>query len=208
LFLQLLDAASPLATPRCHEECGAEVTLTRLCPLAMLLIVRQKLQKPQKSTRPPRIRVPNNERALFIVESQKLIGVIQRLSVTGGSVILAKAPIPEGTLAEMTLNTVFGKVKAHVQFLHTGADGMPLAQAFRFLAMDDMSRERFSAAAEQMQRAGFSDVKEQRMRFDFAYQSFSKLGESIRRLWVAITFRGAKKMKGRELILAMTGANS
>jgi len=58
----------------------------------------------------------------------------------------------------MGLNTVFGKVKAQIQFLHSGADGIPLAQAFRFIDMDGVSRERFSAAAAQMQSAGFSDV--------------------------------------------------
>jgi hypothetical protein len=153
----------------------------------MLLIVPQKLQKPRKSARPPRIRVPNNERALFTVESQKFIGVIKRLSLTGGSAILTKGPIPQGTLAEMRLNTVFGKVKAQIQFLHTGADGLPLAQAFRFLGMDDISRERFSAAAEQMQRAGFSDAEEEPKPLDLASQSLSKLRESIRLLSVAIT---------------------
>lgn len=150
----------------------------------MLLIMPQK---PRTSVRPPRIRVPNNERALFTVESEKFVGVIKRLSLTGGSALLAKGPIPQGTLAEMGLNTVFGKVKAQVQFLHTGADGLPLAQAFRFLDMDEISRERFSAAAEQMQRAGFSNVEEERRPLDLAYQSVSKLRESIRLLSVAIT---------------------
>ena len=106
----------------------------------MLLIMPRKLQRPR--SRPPRIRVPNNERALFTVESEKFVGVIKRLSLTGGSAILAKGPIPQGALAEMGLKTVFGKVTAQIQFLHTGADGLPLAQAFRFLDMDDISRER------------------------------------------------------------------
>ena len=125
----------------------------------MLVIMPQKLGKPGRSCRPPRIRVPNNERALFKVESEKFIGVIKRLSLTGGSAILSKGPIPEGTLASMSLKTVFGKVEAQIQLLHTGADGIPLAQAFRFIHMDGVSRKRFSAAAEQMQREGFSDVE-------------------------------------------------
>jgi len=83
-----------------------------------------------KHTRPPRIRVPNNERALFLIDEQKLIGVVQRLSLTGGSTILAKGPVPEGSIGEMILNTVFGKVEAQVEFMHTGADGKPHAQAF------------------------------------------------------------------------------
>ena len=95
----------------------------------------------------------------------------------------------------MSLKTVFAKVEAQIQLLHTGADGIPLAQAFRFIRMDDVSRERFSAAAEQMQREGFSDVEEARESLGFA-QSLTKLGESIRRLSVAVTSgrkTGAKK---------------
>ena len=149
--------------------------------------MEKKLYMPRKSRRPPRIRVPNSERALFTVESEKFIGILKRVSVTGGSAILSKGPIPEGTLAIMSLKTVFGKVEAQIQFLHTGADGIPLAQAFEFLHMDNVSRERFSAAADQMQREGFSDVEEQRQVLGLAHQSLSKLAESIRRLSAVIT---------------------
>lgn len=155
--------------------------------------MRQKLQESGKITRPPRVRVPNNERALFTLGNQKFIGVLRRLSLTGGSAILTKGPISEGTLAFMSLKTVFGKVEAQIQFLHTGADGIPLAQAFQFLHMDDVSRKRFSAAAEQMQREGFSDVEEQAESPGLAYRSLSRLRESIRLLTVAIgPVRGIK----------------
>jgi hypothetical protein len=153
----------------------------------MLLMMPKKLQKPRKSTRAPRIRVPNSERALFTVNTQKYVGVIQRLSLTGGSAILSKGPIPQGTLADMGLNTVFGKVRAQIQFLHSGADGIPLAQAFRFIDMDDVSRERFNAAAAQMQSAGFSDVQENGNSLgDLTSQSLIKLREGISRLSVLI----------------------
>ncbi len=148
----------------------------------------QKLQRRRKGTRATRIRVPNNERALFTVDNHKFVGVIQRLSLTGGSAVLSKRPIPQGTLAEMRLNTVFGKVTAQIEFLHTAADGIPLAQAFRFLQMDDVSCERFSAAAEQMERAGFSDVEEKGNPLgDSASQSLSKLLDGMRRLLAMIT---------------------
>ena len=130
--------------------------------------------------------MPNNERALFTLGNQKIIGVLRQLSLTGGSAVLTKGPIPEGSLAIMSLKTVFGKVEAQIQFLHTGADGIPFAQAFQFLHMDDVSRKRFTAAAEQMQREGFSDVEEQTESLGLAYQSLSKLRESIRLLSVAI----------------------
>jgi len=87
--------------------------------------------------RPPRIRVPDQQKAIFTIDSQKVIGVVQRLSLTGGSDLLVKWPIPEETVGEMVFGTVFGKVNAHIEFLHTSADGLPLAQAFAFLAMDD-----------------------------------------------------------------------
>ena len=121
--------------------------------------MREKIRK-SKSTRAPRIRVPNKEKALFIVDTEKLVGVVQRLSLTGGSVILAKGCVPHGTMAVMGLNTVFGKVKAHIEFLHEGAEGIKLAQAFRFLDMDSVSSRRFTAAVQQMQSAGFSEVEE------------------------------------------------
>lgn len=152
----------------------------------------QKPQKPRKQ-RPPRIRVPNQERAVFTVDSQRFVGVVHRLSLTGGSALLVKGSFPSGTIAEMALNTVFGKVTAHIEFLHTGADGVPLVQAFRFLGMDDVSSQRFTAAAEQMQDAGFSDVEEDKKRLDLAYQSLSKLGESIRTLSEKISSRRREK---------------
>ena len=93
------------------------------------------LRKTEESRRPrpPRIRVPNQQKAIFTVDNQKIIGVVQRLSSTGGSALLMKGPIPKGTLGEMLFGTVFGKVNAHIEFLHRGADGVPLAQAFTFV---------------------------------------------------------------------------
>ena len=42
----------------------------------------------------------------------------------------------------MLFGTVFGKVDAHIEFLHRGADGVPLSQAFTFLTMDAVSSQR------------------------------------------------------------------
>ena len=92
------------------------------------------------------------------MDESKFVGVIQRLSLTGGSAVLAKGPIPHGAMGGLVLSTVFGKVTAQIEFLQTGADGVPLAQAFRFLAMDDGSSRRFAAAAQQMEKEGFSDA--------------------------------------------------
>ena len=94
----------------------------------------------------------------------------------------------------MDLSTVFGKVTAQIEFMHSGADGIPLAQAFRFLDMDDVSSERFSAAAGQMEKAGFSDVEEKETPLgNLASQTLSRLHDSIRRLSVVIAPPGTEK---------------
>lgn len=146
--------------------------------------------KPDKSrkNRAPRIRVPNNERAVFAIDEQKFVGVIQRLSMTGGSAVLSKGLIPRGTMGIMTLGTVYGKVTAQIEFLQTGADGIPLAQAFRFLAMDDDSSKKFAAAAKQMEKEGFSDAPRKSPALGGqASQTLTQLLHSVRRLAATIT---------------------
>ena len=106
-------------------------------------------EKPYKH-RPPRIRVPHQQKAIFTVDNQNLIGVLQRLSLTGGTALLVKGTIPEGTLGEIVFGTAFGKVSAHIKFLYEGVDGVPLAQAFAFLAMNARSSQRFKRALEEM----------------------------------------------------------
>jgi hypothetical protein len=148
----------------------------------MLVSMARKVQKSGKRSRAPRIRVPNSERALFTVDTAHFVGVIQRLSLSGGSAVLAKGPIPHGTMGDMALNTIFGKVKARVEFLQTGADGVPLAQAFRFLAMDDHSFDRFTLAAKHMEEEGFSDDPEKEQARSAGGQSLNRLLDSVRRL--------------------------
>jgi hypothetical protein len=148
--------------------------------------VPQKPKASSKRTRAPRIRVPNNERAIFSVDEAKFVGVIQRLSLTGGSAVLAKGPIAKGAMGGLILNTVYGKVTAQIEFLHTNADGVPLAQAFRFLAMDDTSSRRFNAAALQMQEQGFSDAPKKVAALQ-ASEGLNLLLQSVRRLAASLT---------------------
>jgi hypothetical protein len=154
----------------------------------------RKIDKSTKYNRPPRIRVPNQERAIFIVDDKKFLGTIQRLSATGGSVLLAKGPFPERTSGEMALGTVFGKVSAHIEFLQTGADGVALAQAFRFIAMDDLSTQRFTAAAEKMRSAGFADAEHEQAPTSRAFESWTKLRESVQKISVRLTSTQRKKV--------------
>ena len=139
----------------------------------------QKIDKTHQRRRPPRIRVPHQQKAIFTVDNQKLVGIVQRLSLTGGSTLLIKGPIPQGTLGEMAFGTVFGKVNAHIELLHTGADGVPLAQAFAFLAMDAVSSKRLKAATEEMQNTSFSDVVQKQTPIHAAFET---LRESVRQL--------------------------
>ena len=173
-------------------ETGARtaVILTAAAPLAMLGRMVRKAQKPSKRARAPRIRVPNSERALFTVDTARFVGVIHRLSLTGGSAVLSKGPIPHGTMGDIALNTVFGKINAKIEFLQTGADGVALAQAFRFIAMDDTSTGRFAAAARQMVREGFSDAPQSEATASAGTQNLNRLLESVRRL--AATLLAAK----------------
>lgn len=129
--------------------------------------------------RPPRIRVPYQQKAIFTVDNQKLVGVVQRLSLTGGSALLMKGPIAEGTLGEIVFATVFGKVNAHIEFLHVGADGVPLSQAFAFITMDAVSSQRLKQALEEMNTSDFSDDVRGRTQIDAAFET---LRQSVRQL--------------------------
>ena len=132
-------------------------------------------EKPYKH-RPPRIRVPHQQKAIFTVDNQKLIGVLQRLSLTGGTALLVKGPIPEGALGEIVFGTAFGKVNAHIRFLYGGVDGVPLAQAFAFLAMNTRSSQRFKRALEEMRTP---DLAGKQTPIDTA---FATLRRSVRQL--------------------------
>ena len=94
----------------------------------------------------------------------------------------------------MDLGTVFGKVSAQIQFMHSGADGMPTAQAFRFIDIDQVSSKRFSAAVRKMEKAGFSDVEgKENPLGNLASQTLDKLRDGIRTLSGAIAPGAANK---------------
>jgi len=154
------------------------VTLTSLTLFVIVPTMARNVQRSNKY-RPPRIRVPHQQKAIFTADNQKLLGVVQRLSLTGGSALLTKGPIPEGTLGEMLFGTVFGKVNAHIEFLHRNADGVPLSQAFTFLTMDAVSSQRLKKALEEMNTSEFSDDAPKRNRSDVAFET---LRQSVRQL--------------------------
>jgi len=79
----------------------------------------------------------------------------------------------------MLFGTVFGKVKAHIEFLHRGADGVPLSQAFSFVTMDAVSSQRLNKALEEMNTSEFSDDVREPNRIDLAFET---LRQSVRQL--------------------------
>jgi len=91
-------------------------------------------------------------------------------------------------MGDIAIRTDFGKVSAHIQFLQTGADGVPLAQAFCFLAMEDTSAKRLAAAARKMEKEGYSDaprIKPSPLSAP-ASQALGQLLHSVRRLAVTL----------------------
>ena len=67
---------------------------------------------------------------MFSIEEQTLLsGFYSAFRSTAGSAVLSKGPIPNGTIGDVAMKTVFGKVTAPFEFLQTGTDGVPLAQA-------------------------------------------------------------------------------
>jgi len=149
-----------------------------------MLIIVKKPQKSSKAARARRIRVADSERAQFAIDNNRFVGVLQRLSLTGGSAVLSKGPIPQGTTGEIVMNTVFGQVSAQIEFLQTGADGVPLAQAFRFLAMESASAERFADSAKLLQEAGYGEPLPEKISVlnAPASESLDLLMNSVRRL--------------------------
>ena len=136
----------------------------------------------RRRDRAPRIRVPNQERALFSIAGSPFVGVLRTLSTSGGSAILSRGPIHPGTAGGVTLKTVFGKVTGDVEFLKTNADGVPLAQAFRFVAMDDVSSKRLALAAQNMQNEGYSDSQTSESKPDKGGDGLGNLLRSLRQL--------------------------
>ena len=167
------------------------VTLTALSLFVILPTMPRNIEKSRKQ-RPPRIRVPHQQKAIFTVDNQKIVGVVQRLSLTGGSALLVKGPIPEGTVGQIVFGTVLGQVKAHIEFLHRDADGVPLAQAFSFLTMDDISSQHFKTALEEMNTSDLSDFRPETNPIDVAFET---LRQGVRQLSGMLNSRGRARSK-------------
>ncbi len=104
--------------------------------------------------RAPRVTVRNDEQVIVSsVESKPVVGILVKLSATGGSVRVSNSYLPR-TVGEISLKTTSGKVTAAVEFLRTGVDGVAQAQAFRFIHIEPADRRRLEGALEEMRKQG------------------------------------------------------
>lgn len=126
----------------------------------------------QKRVRSPRFSVPNNEQVLVSIGNEQLRGTLQLLSLTGGSVRLERRYAP-GTLGDIGINTVSGNVIAAIELLQMAN---PRAQAFRFLAMGPVARERLGNTLNKMRGQGLAVKKSALDQFrSFAQQVVSRI---------------------------------
>ena len=106
----------------------------------------------QKRVRSPRFSVPNQEQVVVSIGAEQLEGTLHLLSLTGGAVRLDKR-FASGTLGDIGINTVSGNFSAAIELLQM-ASGK--AQAFRFIAMSPVARERLQGALKQMRGQGLA----------------------------------------------------
>jgi hypothetical protein len=111
--------------------------------------------KKQKSVRSPRFVVPNNEQAVVSIGSEKLKGTLHMLSLTGGTIRLEKR-FASGTFADIGIQTASGTFSAAIELLRTASGN---AQAFRFIAMGPVARDRLNDGLNKMRAQGFAIEK-------------------------------------------------
>jgi hypothetical protein len=109
----------------------------------------------QKRVRSPRFSVPNKEQVVVSTETEKLRGTLHLLSLTGGAIRLEKK-IASGTLGDVRMDTVSGTFSAAIEFLQMTTSK---AQAFRFVAMEPVARERLEDALTKMRGQGLAVEK-------------------------------------------------
>ncbi len=71
------------------------------------------------------------------------------------------------------MNTALGKVSAAIEFLRTTVDGVPEAQAFRFIHIEPSDRRRLEDALVQMIEHGHGDGQ------DGAFRRITRAAHSI-----------------------------
>lgn len=118
-----------------------------------MLAVMAKQGHPHRAAR---VSVPNQEQAIISINGTNTVGVLCKLSVTGGSVRLPRWVV-RGTLGTIIMTTATGKIAPAVEFLSPGRNGSARTQAFRFIHMDPDDRRQLERALQQMIAQGFGD---------------------------------------------------
>ena len=113
------------------------------------------------SVRAPRVRVPNKEQAVVVLGTHKVIGVLCKLSLTGGSLRLSKS-VSRGTVADLTVRATSGPITCAIEFLGPADKGTPPAQAFRFIHMAPAESKRLENALEAIRKEGFGEKQDWR----------------------------------------------
>lgn len=107
--------------------------------------------KPDR-TRPARFKVPNNEKVIITIGTERYPGVLSVLSATGGALKITRRTDP-GTFADIRMSTVGGSITAVIEFLAFRAG----TQAFRFVQIDATNRKRLQSALDHMDSEGLGD---------------------------------------------------
>ena len=113
------------------------------------------------SVRSPRVNVPNKERAVVQLGTQQMVGILWKLSATGGSLRLTK-PVSKGTVADLTIRTTSGALTSAIEFMGQADRGTPPAQAFRFIHMGPAESRRLENALEEIRKQGFGEKQDWR----------------------------------------------
>ena len=108
--------------------------------------------KNQRRVRSPRFVVPNNEQAVVSIGAERLKGTLHMLSLTGGTIRLEKR-FAAGTFADIGIQTASGTFSAAIELLTTARDN---AQAFRFIAMGPVARNRLNDGLSKMRAQGLA----------------------------------------------------
>ena len=113
------------------------------------------------SVRAPRVNVPNKEQAVVALGGQRILGVLCKLSVTGGSLRMSK-PMAKGTVADLTIRATSGPITSAIEFLGAADRGVLPAQAFRFIHMGPAETRRLENALEEIRKQGFGEKQDWR----------------------------------------------
>jgi hypothetical protein len=113
------------------------------------------------SVRAPRVNVPNKEQAVVALGALKVIGILCKLSVTGGSLRLSRS-VSKGTVADLTIRSTSGPITSAIEFLGPADKGTPPAQAFRFIHMGPAECRRLENALAAIRKEGFGEKQDWR----------------------------------------------